>query len=430
MAKKPTIFEPIGEDKSFNDLVDKVLGGGKRMDNDFNEVDIDNILNDSNNEVIPIFNFDYEGKEVRTIYRDGEIWFVAKDVCDILGLTHITETLKNIELDDCSTTALMDSLGRLQDMRIVNESGMYQLIFQSRKPEAKKFTRWVTKEVLPSIRKTGKYEVSGTGNLSENEKRKIIREQVIEHNKILVKEAGRIGVGNTDNKKDKQKEFAIFHSFGYRGLYGGLTAKTLHKKRNLKKSDKILDHMGSTELAANLFRITQAEEKLKQEEDNVGKDKANSIHYLAGQKVREAMLAIHGIAPENLPVYDKIKLDKKENKQISNTKEIEFKKIEIDIATELWKIALLIMAQKYNGNILTKELMIEIPKYIDIPKKYKEISTTKNEPKFKQVIRNLKSNTKNKTNFVNQGYAILVKGGFQITPKGIEFVKEYFNQYL
>lgn len=78
----------------------------------------------------------------------------------------------------------------------------------------------------------------------------------------------------------------------------------------------------------------------------------------------------------------------------------------------------------------TKELQFEIPTIIPIPKEYMEISTTKGEPKLKQVIRNLKSNTKNKTSLVTQGYATLIKNGFQITPKGIEFVEKYFKQYL
>lgn len=96
------------------------------------------------------------------------------------------------------------------------------------------------------------------------------------------------------------------------GLYGGLDAKGIHKRKNLKKSENILDHMGSTELAANLFRATQTEEKLKRENIK-GKQKANQTHYEVGRKVRKTIEEIGGTMPENLPVANSIKkLDKKD----------------------------------------------------------------------------------------------------------------------
>ena len=90
------------------------------------------------------------------------------------------------------------------------------------------------------------------------------------------------------------------------GLYGGLDAKAIHQKKGLKKSQQILDHMGSTELAANLFRATQIEEKLKREQIK-GKQKANQAHYEVGKKVRKTIEEIGGEMPENLPVEDSIK---------------------------------------------------------------------------------------------------------------------------
>ena len=96
------------------------------------------------------------------------------------------------------------------------------------------------------------------------------------------------------------------------GLYGGLDAKGIHKQKGLKKSENILDHMGSTELAANLFRATQTEEKLKRENIK-GKQKANQTHYEVGRKVRKTIEEIGGTMPENLPVANSIKkLDKKD----------------------------------------------------------------------------------------------------------------------
>ena len=100
--------------------------------------------------------FDYNGSVVRTVERDNEVWFVAKDVCDVLELDNITEALRSLDDDELSSE-LMKSGSQGREMRIINEPGMYKLIFKSRKQEAKEFTRWVTHEVLPSIRKTGSY---------------------------------------------------------------------------------------------------------------------------------------------------------------------------------------------------------------------------------------------------------------------------------
>jgi DNA-damage-inducible protein D len=119
-------------------------------------------------------------------------------------------------------------------------------------------------------------------------------------------------------------DYAVFQNHGYAGLYGGLDAKGIHKKKNLKKSEHILDHMGSTELAANLFRATQTEEKLRNENIK-GKQKANQTHYEIGKKVRQTIKEIGGTMPEHLPVADNIKkvlkkLSSTANKKITSKK--------------------------------------------------------------------------------------------------------------
>lgn len=129
--------------------------------------------------------------------------------------------------------------------------------------------------------------------LSEDEKRLAIRNELAEHNKYLAAAAKDAGV-------ETSLDYAIFQDHGYKGLYGGLGAKDIHARKGLKKSQKILDHMGSTELAANLFRATQAEEKLKR--DNVSsKQRANQTHYEVGQKVRQTINDLGGTMPESLP---------------------------------------------------------------------------------------------------------------------------------
>lgn len=129
--------------------------------------------------------------------------------------------------------------------------------------------------------------------LSENEKRLAIRNELATHNKHLAAAAKDAGV-------ETSLDYAIFQDHGYKGLYGGLGNKEIHARKGLKKSQKILDHMGSTELAANLFRATQTEEKLRR--DGVsGKQKANQTHFEVGRKVRQTIDELGGTMPENLP---------------------------------------------------------------------------------------------------------------------------------
>lgn len=97
----------------------------------------------------------FEGNQLRIIDEKGELWFVAKDVCEILDIKNPTDALKRLDEDERARF----NLGRQGNTNVVNEFGLYNLVLGSRKPEAKKFKRWVTHEVIPSIRKTGKYEI-------------------------------------------------------------------------------------------------------------------------------------------------------------------------------------------------------------------------------------------------------------------------------
>ena len=141
---------------------------------------------------------------------------------------------------------------------------------------------------------------------TEDDERIFLRDQLKAHNKQLagvVKNAGVIA----------PVDYAIFQDHGYKGLYAGLTTKDIHVRKGLRKGQQILDHMGSTELAANFFRATQTEEKLKR--DNV-KDKrvANQTHYEVGKKVRKTIEEIGGATPEHLPAAESIKLVKRKQR--------------------------------------------------------------------------------------------------------------------
>lgn len=144
--------------------------------------------------------------------------------------------------------------------------------------------------------------------LDEDKKRLFLRNEMKSHNKQLVEAASKAGVKSG-------LDFAIFQNHGYKGLYGELAAKDIHKRKDLKKGQSILDHMGSTELAANLFRATQTEEKLHREKIK-GKAKANRAHYEVGGKVRKTIKELGGTMPENLPTpKSSVKALEKKNKR-------------------------------------------------------------------------------------------------------------------
>jgi DNA-damage-inducible protein D len=158
---------------------------------------------------------------------------------------------------------------------------------------------------LQEIRQMDEYNRLST----EEEKRLFLRNEMKKHNSKLAEAAKDAGV-------IESKDYAIFQNHGYMGLYGGLDAKGIHAKKGLKKSQHILDHMGSTELAANLFRATQTEEKLRRENIK-GKTRANQTHFEVGKKVRQTIKEIGGTMPENLPVEKSIKqIESKEKKKL------------------------------------------------------------------------------------------------------------------
>ena len=146
-----------------------------------------------------------------------------------------------------------------------------------------------------------------TDNLIEDNKRVFLREEMKKHNSSLAQTASIAGV----------ESYAIFQNFGYKGLYGGLTMQDIHTKKKLKKSQKILDHMNSEELAANLFRATQAEAKIKRESIK-GQSNANLAHYEVGQKVRNTIANLGGTMPEELPTPDAILKAQTRIKKIGN----------------------------------------------------------------------------------------------------------------
>lgn len=281
--------------------------------------------------------------------------------------------------------------------------------------------------------------------MSEDEKRVFLRNQIKAHNIKLSSAAKDAGVVTP-------QEFAIFHGQGWQGMYG-MNVAQIRQYKGLPASAEILDRMGSTELAANFFRVTQTEEALRREGVK-NKQRAYATHYAVGRQVRDAMLKISKIAPEDLPAVESIKnCEKRLNGKtpapsLPKTAQaptpastpataapvpqppvapeaLELKPI--SLRHDLWKFALLIMATREDGTISTTDLIAELPNYIQVPEGSQEGLSGRNDNKFSQIVRNLKSHKTAKTNFIYQGFAEDIKGGFRITDKGRDFVKSYFS---
>jgi hypothetical protein len=269
--------------------------------------------------------------------------------------------------------------------------------------------------------------------LSENQKRLYLRNQVVAENKRLMSAAKASGVHSG-------ADFGKFNNRGYQGLYGGRGKEEIQQYKGLPTKANILDHMGSTELAANLFRITQTEEKLRSRNIQ-GKEAACDAHYEVGVKVRQTMRDLSGIMPEDLPVADDVKRIAREERKQQRMRAIPPQKrieeplagpkatdpVEIDLRADLWKYALLIMSVRPEGEISTSDMIAEIPGYVHLSEEHTAANASRKDSKFSQLVRNLKSHKTSKSNFIYQGFAQDVPGGFKITRKGLDFVREYFK---
>ena len=256
-------------------------------------------------------------------YEDDTLWTTQKVMAKLFEVNTpaISKHLDNIysegELDRASTVSKKETVQVEGERFVKREIDFYNLDaiiavgYRVNSRNATRFRQWATKTLRDLIMAT-LAESRSFRNMTEEEKRIIIRDELAEHNKSLAEAANLAGV-------ESSSDYAIFQNEGYKGLYGGLGQQEIHDRKGLKKSQKILDFMGSTELAANLFRATQTDEKLRR--DGVrGKAAANRTHREVGKKVRDTIKELGGAMPENLPSPEKsIKQIKKDQQKRLDT---------------------------------------------------------------------------------------------------------------
>lgn len=259
-------------------------------------------------------------EQIKHIDENGDEFWMARQLAKALDYTDFRNFVgvinKAIEACNKSGQQVEDHIVEANEMVSIGSGAerempsfrlrryMCYLIVQNADP-SKEVVAWGQTYFAVQTRLQEIQQLEDFNRLStEEEKRLFLRTEMAKHNTQLAAAAKDAGV-------IEPVDYAIFQNHGYKGLYGGLDAKGIHAKKGLKKSQQILDHMGSSELAANLFRATQTEEKLKRENIK-GKQKANTTHYEVGKKVRQTIQELGGTMPENLPTPESIKkLEKK-----------------------------------------------------------------------------------------------------------------------
>ena len=268
-------------------------------------------------------------EQIKRLEDDGTEFWSARDLSKVLEYVEYRNFLPAMERakEACQNSGqnVADHFVDMHEMIVIGKGGTRSvesvklsryacyLIVQNADPAKEVValgqTYFAVQTRLQEIRQMDEYNRLP----SDDEKRLFLRNELRRHNAQLASAAKNAGVIDA-------VDYAVFQNFGYQGLYGGLNARDIHARKGIKKSQHILDHMGTTELAANLFRATQTEEKLRRENIQ-GKPQANQTHFEVGKKVRQTIRELGGAMPEDLPTEDSIKkLESKEQKQLNPPK--------------------------------------------------------------------------------------------------------------
>lgn len=248
----------------------------------------------------------FESQYIRSSWNaeEGQWYFSIIDVVGVLTESpnprNYWKVLKNRlkkegneTVTNCNRLKMPASDGKMRLTDVANTEQLLRLIQSIPSPKAEPFKVWLAQTGADHLMDL----VDAQKIQAELETRMQARNDVREHNKSLAKAAQDSGV-------ETNQDFAKFQNSGYMGLYNGETAAAIKRRKKLKKTEDILDNMSSEELAANLFRITQAEAKLNREKVS-NKDEANKIHFEVGHTVRQAIKDLGGTMPENLPTPEK-----------------------------------------------------------------------------------------------------------------------------
>lgn len=251
-------------------------------------------------------------ERIRQVADDGGEYWLARDLATVLDYTQWRNFEQAIErairaarnsgqdpADHFAEVSKMITAGKgarrhVKDYQL-SRYACY-LIIQNADPE-KEIVALGQTYFAVQTRRQEVAEAEILAGLNEDQRRLYLRGQLADHNRNLSEAANQAGVLTAH-------DFAIFHDHGYMGLYGGLRAQDIHQRKQLTRGQHILDHMGATELAANLFRATQTEEKLRREQ-TATKEAANAAHLQVGQVVRRTIQELGGTMPEQLPTPEK-----------------------------------------------------------------------------------------------------------------------------
>ncbi len=239
---------------------------------------------------------------IRRQWHDGEWYFSVIDVIRVLTDSPnpgvYWRVLKKRMLDDegaretvtkCNELKMRAIDGKLRETDAANVETMLRIVQSVPSPKAEPVKQWLALVGAERLEEVA-------ASLEEAQRRLLMRGEVAEKNRNLADAAANAGVLTS-------RDFAVFQDHGYRGMYNGETSRMIHERKGLAPGEEILDWMGSEELAANWFRITQTEAKLRRDSESgiTGKDAANATHHEVGRKVRQTIAELGGTMPEDLP---------------------------------------------------------------------------------------------------------------------------------